>query len=125
MNRFCLMAVLIVLIGIFGFKPPDDCKIMREGKFTYTAGEEIITVTIKDSTHTEYHNEGKYFIKSKIDWVNDCEFNLTITKVTIPAFPFGPGDEVRVMINRVEGKEIFYTLTVKAVSWDGKFVKVE
>lgn len=125
MIRLCLMILLIASAGFYAFTPPDNCSIMRSGKFTYQADQETITVTIQDSVHTEYHNDGKYIIRSKIDWLNDCEFNLTITKVTIPGFPFGPGDEVRVLINRVEGKEIYYTLTVKAVSWEGKFIKVE
>lgn len=120
----CLLLLATFIPG-FGFAQSNDCKIMHEGRFRYMADDEEVIVVIQDSVMTEYHRGGKYTIKTKIEWVNDCEYNITVLKVTVPAFSLGTGDQVNVKINRVEGKEIFYTLTVKAVSWQGKFVKLE
>lgn len=98
---------------------------MHQGKFKYMADEEEVIVAIKDSSMVEYHKGGKYTISTRIDWVNECEYNITVLKVTVPAFSLGTGDEVNVKINRIEGNDIYYTLTVKSVSWQGKFTKLE
>ena len=96
---------------------------MREGTFYYGAGNEEVEVLIKGDDHTEYHQGGKYIIKSEMKWLNDCEYNMTMTEITIPKFPYKPGDVMNVKINKVKGNEIFYTATVKTVSWKGKFTK--
>ena len=120
----CLL-LLIMLFPVVAFAQSKNCKIMHEGRFRYMADDEEVIVVIKDSVMTEYHRDGKYTIKTKIEWLNDCEYNITVIKVTVPHFTLGTGDQVNVKINRIEGQEIFYTLTVKAVSWEGKFVKLE
>jgi hypothetical protein len=102
-----------------------DCKIMHQGKFKYMADNEEVIVEIKDSTFTEYHSGGKYTIKARIDWLNECEYLITIQKVTLPSFPLTTGDEVTVKIDKISGKDIFYTTTLKSVSWEGKFTKLE
>lgn len=120
------LLVLFVFAGIVSsFAPTDGCKIMHNGRFRYMADKEEIIVTIKDSAFTETYQGGKYYVHANIEWLNDCEYVIVITKVTHPAFPYGPGDEVDVRINRVEGNEIYYTATVKRVSWDGKFTRLE
>lgn len=125
MRPLRLLLLLAILLPSVAFAQAKDCKIMHQGKFSYMADKEEVIVTIQDSLMTEFHQGGKYFIKTRITWLNECEYNVTVLKVTVPSFPLGTGDEVNVKINRIEGKEIFYTLTVKAVSWDGKFTKLE
>lgn len=122
------LILLLAFTCIFYSSSANDstnCKIMHQGKFKYMADEEEVFVEIKDSTLTEFHNAGKYTIQSRIDWLNDCEYMITIKKVTLPSFPLTTGDEVTVKINRIAGKEIFYTITLKSVSWDGKFTKIK
>jgi hypothetical protein len=120
----CLL-LLALLVPVFSFAQSKDCKIMHQGKFRYMADEEEVIVVIKDSSMTEYHKGGKYTITTRIDWLNECEYTITVLKVTVPSFALGTGDQVNVKINHVEGKEIYYTLTVKAVSWQGKFTRLE
>lgn len=126
--------VLIVLFGlnlltIMSFKSLNkaegDCSILHQGTFQYGSIGNEVKVEIKGESHIEYHNGGKYIIKSKLIWVNDCEYNMTMTKVTIPDFPYGKGDVMNVKINKVIGNEIYYTSTVKGVSWEGKLVKLK
>ncbi len=102
----------------------NNCKILHEGDFIYGYAENLIKVNIKGSNHIEYHNNGNYYIKSKINWINDCEYNMTIKKVTIPDFPFGKGDVMNVIINKVDGNKIYYTSTVNGQSWNGVFTKI-
>ena len=89
------------------------------------ADKEEVVVTITDSNFVESYQDGKYFIKAQLDWLSQCEYNLVITKVNAPGVMYTTGDEVNVKINRVEGNDIFYTATVRRVSWDGKFTKLD
>ncbi len=125
MNIFRNLVLLICFISFAAFHSLDDCKLMHKGKFKYTSGNEEVIVTISDSNFTESYQEGKYFVKAQLDWLNDCEYNLVITKVNAPGMMYMPGDEINVKFNRVDGKDIYYTATVKRVSWDGKFTKIE
>lgn len=119
-----LFICLLLIAFACSFTPNGDCNIMHNGRFKYMADNEEVIVTIHDSSFMESYNDGKYFIKAQLDWLNDCEYNLVITKVNAPGTMYSTGDEVNVKINRVEGNNIFYTATVKRVSWDGKFTKL-
>ena len=120
-SAICFLLLLLSTKNVIG----QDCSIAHEGKFKYRNGKDEVIVETKGKDHTEHHNKGKYFIKSKIEWLNDCEYNMTMTEVTIPNFPYGPGDVMNVKINKVAGKEIFYTSTVKGVTWEGKLTKIK
>ena len=122
---FTLLSTFFLFI-LFSFTSGDNsCSIMLEGEFTYGAGNDLVQVEIKGEDHIEYHDAKKYFIKSKIKWVNDCEYNMTMTKITIPNFPYKKGDVMNVAINKVENNDIYYTSTVKGQSFKGKFTKVK
>ena len=105
--------------------PNSECNILHKGVFKYGEYNNEVTVIIKRKKHIEYHNGGKYIIKSKIVWVNDCEYNMTMTKTTVPNFPYGKGDVMNVKINKVDGRDIYYTSTVEENSWEGKLTKVK
>lgn len=121
--RFLL--VLLSLVSLLSFKPSNNCGIMHNGRFKYMADKEEVIVTITDSSFMESYQGGKYYIKAQLEWLNECEYNIVITKVNAPGMMYAAGDEINVHINRVEGKNIFYTATVKRVSWEGKFTKLD
>lgn len=103
----------------------ESCKDLHKGTFIYGDSEDEIKVVIKGKKHIEYHDNGKYFIKSKLDWIDDCSFNMTMKKVTIPNFPFGKGDVMNVQVDKIENNQIYYTANVKDISWDGILIKVK
>jgi len=118
-------SLLIALTVSQKMSAQQNCSILHEGKFKYTSGKDKVIVEIKGNDHKELHENGKYFIKSKIEWLNDCEYNMTMTEITVPNFPFGPGDVMNVKINKVVGKDIFFTATVKGQSVEGKLTKTD
>ena len=103
----------------------NGCNALHSGKFTYGNPTNLIKVEINGKKHVEYHDNGQYYIKSKLEWLSDCEYNMTMKKVTIPNFPFGKGDVMNVKIDKVEGNKIYYTSTVNGKSWKGVFNKTE
>jgi hypothetical protein len=98
--------------------------MMHHGTFKYGNLDDEVTFTIKGKHHVEYHDNGKYYIKSKIDWVNECEYNMTMKKITLPNFPYHPGDVMNVRIDSIENKLIYYTAKVKNMSWNGTMIKI-
>lgn len=102
-----------------------DCTILHSGTFEYMVEKEKVKVVIEGESHMEYHNGGKYIIQSKLVWVNDCEYNTTLVKVTIPNCPFPIGTVMNVKIDKVEGKTIYYTSTIKGQSWPGELKKIK
>lgn len=120
-----IMAVVLWLCSFGCIFGQSDCSILHRGTFLYDGNHGQIKVIISGNIHTEYHDSGKYFIKSDIEWVTDCEYNLTLKEVTIPNFPFGTGTVMNVKITKVDGKEVYYTATVNGKSWKGLYTKIE
>jgi hypothetical protein len=120
-----VFGLLLAVISFSSFLPSGDCSIMHNGRFRYTADNEEVIVTINDSSFTESYDGGKHYVKAQLDWLSECEYNIVITKVNAPGMMYKPGDEINVKINRVEGKNVFYTATINRVSWEGKFTKLE
>ena len=124
----CLCISLLVLLSSSGkSKMKADCSIFKKGTFAYAKKKNMkdAKVVIKCKTHTEYTQNGKYFVKSKIKWINDCEFNLTIKAATVPGFPFSVGDVMNVKIDSVKNKLIYTSYTTKNGTGVSLFRKVE
>ena len=103
----------------------DNCNILHGGRFYYLTEDDSVIVKVTIDKFTEYFKNGKYFIISKIKWVNNCEYNISIEKITLPNFPYSPGDIMNVKILKVEKNEIYALATVKGQSQKIKLVKIE
>jgi hypothetical protein len=121
-----ITSITIGLLSLLGSLPnEEDCTKMRSGTFTYGDAKNPVTVEIVGDKHVEYHNKDKYVIESVMKWTGDCEYGLTMTRVTIPNFPYKPGDVLKTVIVKVEGEKIYYTSSVHDTTWKGVFIKVK
>jgi len=103
-----------------------DCSSLKQGVFKYLDIEDTTAYfEINESRHIEHHQNGKYTIKSKLEWVNDCRYSMTMLSNTIPGFPFKPGDVMLVTINKIDGNIIYYTSEVNKQTWDGRLLKIK
>ncbi len=118
---FCLMAFSYPSKKVEQKIINTDCKILHEGVFYYESPKGKVKVIFKGKKHMEYHQGGKYFVKSKLKWVNDCEYNMTLKKTNYPNFPFKKGEIMNVKINKTDTNFIYYTATAKGESWESKF----
>lgn len=122
-NIFKTTLGIFLATTLVSFSPVDDCSIMHDGIFRIADIEENVTVVIDGSTHFEYYQEG--YLESEINWVNDCEFEMTLKKVTLPNFPFEVGVVMHVRINQIDGNKIYYTAIIEGVKADGVLLKVK
>lgn len=86
-----------------------NCQILRHAVLE---NEELHNqIIINGSKFMEFTPDGKYYIKAKLKWISECEYESIITKCTIPNFPFGKGDSMSVKINKIEDGIVYMTAT--------------
>ena len=127
-NKLFLLFISLCLFISFSFKSynvEENCSILHNGTFKYGDSRFTGVIKIKKNKHTEHHNNGKYVIKSDLEWVNECEYNATITKVTVPNFPYKVGDKMNVKIIKVVGNQVYTLSTVEDKNWEGLLVKIK
>ncbi|QNM84947.1 hypothetical protein H9W90_12200 [Polaribacter pectinis] len=124
MKKKYLLLALSSLLMLMSFTKK-NCAILKDGTFTYRSGKQDVIVIFKGNKHVEYHNDREHFIKSDIEWINDCEYNLIIQESTLPDFPFKMGTKMHIVVNRVRGKKVYYTSSLGGRSWDGRLTKIK
>ncbi|WP_299670468.1 hypothetical protein [uncultured Polaribacter sp.] len=118
---------LIAFVGIGALMSftAQDCSILKNNSFNYKVGSKDVLVVFGADDYIEYHEKKKYYIKSDIDWVTDCEYNLVIQESTLPNFPFKAGTTMNIKIDRVKGKKVYYTASLGGRSWEWRMTKVK
>lgn len=121
MNLFYKISFFVLL---FSLTPRvKDCTVLKNNSFTYKLGKKDVLVVFTENSHTEYHDDKKYTIKSTIEWVSNCEYYLTIEEATLPNFPFSSGTRLHILITKIKGDKIYYKSTMGTRSWEGRMVR--
>lgn len=119
---------VFAMVLTFGLSA-QNCTAIHTGVFKYAEGEsDDITaiVVFKKKMHYEYYENKKYVLKSKLVWLSDCEYEVTVVKNTSPQMAaIKKGVKMRVKIDKIEGKDIYYTATLNTDSFKGHFVKMD
>jgi hypothetical protein len=116
-----LLTLMFLFLSISGFSQT-DCKFLKDCELTYDDGN-VGLIVIKNQKHIEYFEDGKYFIKSDLEWLNECEYNATMTEITLPNFPFRPGKIMNVKFESIDGKNITGTGMVDGNKFPIKFIR--
>lgn len=117
-----LILFLTTTISIAQTNKAIDCKIFKNIKLKYVDEEDKSAyVVIKGDKHVEYLQDGKYFIKSDLEWISDCEYNAKMTEITLPDFPFQPGVVMNVKFEKIENGIVTGTGSVYGKQFPIKF----
>jgi hypothetical protein len=121
-----LLTLTITLFAIVSKAQENPCTIMKKGVFRYMGTEDPTAFfEINDTTHIEYHQKKKYHIRSNLKWIDDCNYELTMTEITVPGFPYTTGDKLQVEIIKTEDDLVYYRASVKGRSWPGIAKKIK
>ena len=71
-----------------------------------------------------YLENAYYFARTKIDWISEYEYKLTIIDLEKKGVPFKVGSELTSKITKVEKDEYFYTSFFRNKTAKGSFKKV-
>ncbi|SNR81952.1 hypothetical protein [Flavobacterium sp. ov086] len=100
-----------------------DCKILKDIKLKYAHRQDNTDyIIIKDNKHIENLEGGKYYIKSDLEWLSDCEYNAKITEITLPDFPFKVGEIMNVKFEQIKNDVIYGTATIRNQTFPLKFI---
>lgn len=78
-------------------------------------------IIIKDNIHTEFPDGGKNYIKSKLEWINDFEYNATVIELTASDLAFKVGDKINVKFDKIDNETLYYTASFEGNIVTGKF----
>tara|TARA_R110002073_G_scaffold296322_1_gene462306 strand:+ start:16315 stop:16701 length:387 start_codon:yes stop_codon:yes gene_type:complete len=121
-SRFFLTFFLFFFF--LGTSSAQNCTLLKNNSFTYRAAKNNVLVEFKEKEYIEYHLNKKYYIKSKIEWVSDCEYYLVIEESTLPDFPFEKGTKMHIIVTQVKGNKVYYKSSLAGRIWEGKMKKV-
>ncbi len=82
-------------------------------------------VIINDSIHTEYVKGGKYYIKSKLEWISDCEYNATVIEFTWREFKRPLGEVLNCKIKKVLNDTLYLELKVRDIKKEMKYMLID
>src|ERR1700712_3951735 len=107
--KLLVLVLVSCLAGMNSFAQDRSvCNILKHGKFKYLDAEDTSAYIVMNlDKQVEYSGKNNYTIESNIEWTNPCSYNMTMIKITIPNFPFKPGDIMKVDINNIEGDIIY------------------
>ena len=120
---YTLFIVLFFSGNLFG---QIDCDTLHSGTFVYLdANDEEVYIVIKDDIHTEYYDYGKFTVRAKLEWTDNCSYIATLEKSTVPSFPAKKGDKMVTRFIRTEENKVTYESTVLDRTWEGVLFKIE
>lgn len=77
------------------FLEPDsipNCQVITAGKFKeVNTSKDKYLLEISNGVITEYVQNGKFYVRSKLKFTTPCSYTATITEVTIPNYNLKPG----------------------------------
>lgn len=109
------------------FLEPDkepNCNILKNGKFasiSYSPKE--YHMIVENGIQTEYIETGQY-VKSKMEYLNECEYKTTIIEVTIPNYFAKVGDFLTTKILQTQCEYIKVKSTMFGKDYEFVYVKM-
>ena len=120
-----ILILLLVLTSLNTFSQTGEkinCTALKNCKLQYFELDDTATyIIIKGNKFIEFIDGGKNYIKSNLEWINECEYKATITEITVPNTPYKIGDFLTVKIDKISNKIVYYTATFEGFSFPGKF----
>ncbi|MFZ1692414.1 MAG: hypothetical protein WAT74_04365 [Flavobacteriales bacterium] len=124
MRLFGLSLVLLAspVVGqehlFLDFDSVPDCDILKDGTFlNIDQSKTAYYMVVKDGIQTEYVQDGKYYVKSRMEWLSACSYRSIVIEVTIPDYNVKPGESATT--------EIFQTLCNEYVKFKAQMGKSE
>lgn len=102
------------------------CSILRNGWFKMVDVPDTTSyVVVTSSSQTEYYNYKKYWVRSSIQWISDCEATLTVLALNYPGLLCRRGDKMKLRVLNVSGNTVSYEVTVDGKRGTGRYLKME
>ncbi len=96
-----ITSLLLLLLLPLLSQAQQDCSKFKNGRFIYPDQDKVLSVR-KNGIQKSVSN-GKTVAIWKVDWIDDCHYNLTCKKLKAPMPPFEKGDILECSIVGIQG----------------------
>ena len=102
------------------------CAVLKSGSFKILDVPDTTSfVVITTSSQTEYYNFKRYWVRSSIKWISDCECELTVLSVNYPGLICRRGDKMSIRVLNTEGNVVNYEALIDGRRERGRYQKME
>ena len=112
---------LISNISFAQTESDSECAFLKHSQLKYI-GNDTSKIIINDTIHLELVENGKFFIKSKLEWLNGCEYNATVIDFNWPKFRFPLGEVMNVKVSKTVSDTLYLDLVVRNKNYKGKYI---
>ncbi|MBD3583905.1 hypothetical protein [Flavobacterium selenitireducens] len=120
------ITLLVITFTIFGCKSEQNCAYIKTGTFKYT--NPIFSdwkVIRNDTLQIEKSLSKKFEVQAKINWLSECEYEMTYVNTNTDLLKKMIGKKVYVKINKVANDTIFYYKKRDTVEISSKMFKIK
>ncbi len=103
------------------------CNMMKKGGW-FKMGDISDTsnyMVISSSSQTEYYNYKRYWVRSSIRWISECEYELTVLSINYPGLLCKRGDKMTVKVLNADNNSISYEAMVDGKRERGRYLKMD
>lgn len=112
--------LLLLLISGASFSQSKDCSRLKNCKLQSLVVEDTSYIVIKNNEYSQIYDDGS-FIKSKINWISNCEAEIIISEVSIPDFPLAIGEKLKLKVDKITGDVAEFSVTMQGETYNSKF----
>ncbi len=96
------------------------------GSFVYKGIDaQEVKLECTGNYHIEKYNNGKYYIKSKIQWISDEKFVLKVVENTLPNSQVKIGSEMLMEIHKIKKHKITYFSYFEGQAWTTSIKRIQ
>lgn len=112
MTNIYICSLFLFLISTVAFSQNNDCKQFKVGSFYYPMIKKDANSTIRTkSKQVSYNKKSDMTLTWKMDWINDCGYEMTLKKIKNNGGIYSVGDKIIVQIVNIEGKCYYFDAT--------------
>jgi len=119
MKKILFLLFLIISSATFA-QSKTDCSGLKKCRLKSLIAEDTSTIIIDNEQYTQLYDDGN-FIKSKINWIADCEAEITISEITIDGFPLDIGEKLKLKVDTIKDNIADFTITMQGELYASKF----
>jgi len=111
---------LLLISGISFAQSKTDCTRLKNCKLESFELDDESVMIIKNNDLSQIYDDGN-FIKSKINWISECEAEITISEVSIPDFPLKVGEKMNLKFAKIENDVVDFSVVIQGQKHSSKF----
>ncbi|WP_264536875.1 hypothetical protein [Flavobacterium sp. N1736] len=121
-----IIFLLFLLIKVSSYSQEKKCSDFKNGTFKYKNPAYKNFIVIRNGNlQTEEDKSRKLLLEGSVQWVSECQYILTYTKINLPTLKNLIGQKVFVTINKIENNKINCLSKMNDKSLDLEMIKIK